>query len=184
MTQNQAVLLKLVRRILNDAGLLPATVRPALAYGDKPSVLVRVERENHPELLRYIAAWIGLLTRQDRTIVFHPKTPTHTLYVYSGPKLDTLANLLEQAGEHYVYDTHAQHIYCLVPVPAFEPVREYRGTAETLSGRDDYRRAIDRAERVRLARIAAPGAINEAIVRVPVPQPVKQNVYPSFILPG
>lgn len=92
--------LEIARQILREAGIKPATVRAALASGNRAAVVQILYGRVHPALARYVAAWFGLLSGERTQTVFHPtdggKDTLHVISTAHPP--DQVAKLLQDSG--------------------------------------------------------------------------------------
>lgn len=102
-SKNHEARLSVVRQILKDSGLTPATVRAAIAHdgsASRPSFSTVVPNGGHPDHLRYTAAWLGLMTGEKRMAVVQPDDDGEDfLHVISAPGApDHVAQALKAAG--------------------------------------------------------------------------------------
>jgi hypothetical protein len=89
-TDNHAARASVVKRLLAEAGISPATVRSVLAHTDergvRPGVSAFIGAALDPSLARYVAAWMGLLAGEKRITVFHPDdNGEDTMHVIDSP---------------------------------------------------------------------------------------------------
>lgn len=89
-TDNHAERMKVVRRILSEAGLQPSTVHAVMSHTDtrgvRPAVAAMIHTDVSPALSRYVGAWLGLMTGERGVTVFHPKDEGEdTLHIISSP---------------------------------------------------------------------------------------------------
>jgi hypothetical protein len=182
-TDNHDARVGILRHILREARLSPATARPVLAAGKaglNPAALGVVRGAASPEHVRYAAAWFGLVANQPAVTTFVPGDGEDTLHLLDTP-LDSarVGEYLRKAGvptfavesrgagsrayvtnwggktdlDHIVRGLNARH-------SAFNGTATKLGggqaAASDPAGRADYRTAIRDFERAQSAGPAAP----------------------------
>lgn len=121
--------LSLAKQIMHEAGLAPATVRPAVAFSGKasrPSQVVAVKNSTSPQHAAYAAAWLGMLTGEPAMSVFHPEPGGKDyLHILDTPHpVDRVTNYLSKAG-----------------VPSFTAESRGPGTRVYMTGEDPWQLA-------------------------------------------
>jgi hypothetical protein len=100
---NHEARLKVANQILRESGLTPAEVRAAILHAGgstRPALAAIVQRDAHPDHVRYTAAWLGLATQQPAVAVATvDPNGRDTLHVISGAGDHAgLASALKRAG--------------------------------------------------------------------------------------
>lgn len=100
---NHAKRLDLLKQVLSEAKLNPATVRTALAHdgaGARAAAVAVIRGAASPERVRFAAAWYGLLAQEPRLTVFHPaENGEDALHVLTSPHPSQhVADYLRRAG--------------------------------------------------------------------------------------
>lgn len=164
-TDNHDQRLAVARQLLSEAGLQPATVRSVLAHTDergvRPGVAALVASDVHPDVARYVAAWLGLLTGERRVTVFHPGEGEDTLHVIDTPHgPDHVGEYLRRAGvPSFTLETHPAGTRAFVtnPLDLIDVTNAARGL--------DGRHTAVRGRAVRLGAGSGPGAGGDAEAR-------------------
>lgn len=95
--------LLMTRRILEQAGVAGSPL-PVLAHDDatgtRPDVMVASDTQVHPAVLRYLAAYHGLLHGAPNVVAFnaHPTGPDKVHVIHCGVETQQIVSTLRQAG--------------------------------------------------------------------------------------
>ena len=163
----------LAQQVLAEAGLTPSTVKAVLSHSDargvRPAVSAFLGGSPDPRIVRFAAAWMGLLTGERKVTTFHPGEGEDYLHVIDSPhESGHVGDYLRRAGvPSFTLESRGAgtRVYVVAPMDLLDVKTAanglggthaaIRGTATRLGGGSDsqaesraaFRQVIDDAQR-------------------------------------